>query len=66
MTVFYNEVALGRWLERTVRDLGIQVALGAVLQDVVRSDASCDKTGPRALMAAARDAGRPRRPNSRC
>src|SRR5215475_5349872 len=22
-TVFYNEVALGRWLERTVRDLGI-------------------------------------------
>jgi hypothetical protein len=34
MTVFYNEVALGRWLEKTVRDLGIQVVTGAVLQDV--------------------------------
>jgi hypothetical protein len=33
-TVFYNEVALGRWLERTVRGLGIQVVTGAVLQDV--------------------------------
>ncbi|TVY99106.1 FAD-dependent oxidoreductase [Trebonia kvetii] len=33
-TVFYNEVALGRWLERTVRDLGIQVITGAVLGDV--------------------------------
>ena len=33
-TVFYNEVALGRWLEKTVRDLGIQVVTGAVLQDV--------------------------------
>src|SRR6201987_1204571 len=37
-TVFYNEVALGRWLERTVRDLGIQVVTGAVLQDVVVHD----------------------------
>jgi hypothetical protein len=36
-TVFYNEVALGRWLERTVRDLGIQVVVGAVLQDVAVS-----------------------------
>ena len=37
-TVFYNEVALGRWLEKTVRDLGIQVVTGAVLQDVVMRD----------------------------
>ena len=37
-TVFYNEVALGRWLERTVRDLGIQVVTGAVLGDVVMRD----------------------------
>jgi len=37
-TVFYNEVALGRWLEKTVRDLGIQVVTGAVLQDVVVHD----------------------------
>jgi hypothetical protein len=37
-TVFYNEVALGRWLERTVRDLGIQVITGAVLGDVVLRD----------------------------
>src|SRR6185312_9235518 len=37
-TVFYNEVALGRWLERTVRDLGIQVITGAVLGDVIMRD----------------------------
>ena len=37
-TVFYNEVALGRWLERTVRDLGIQVITGAVLGDVELRD----------------------------
>src|SRR5579862_1537533 len=37
-TVFYNEVSLGRWLERTVRDLGIQVITGAVLGDVVLRD----------------------------
>jgi hypothetical protein len=30
-TVFYNEVALGRWLERTVHALGIGVITGAVL-----------------------------------
>src|SRR5215472_4302732 len=30
-TVFYNEVALGRWLERTVHALNIQVITGAVL-----------------------------------
>src|SRR6201985_3405941 len=37
-TVFYNEVALGRWLERTVRDLGIQVITGAVLGNVALRD----------------------------
>lgn len=37
-TVFYNEVALGRWLEKTVRDLGIQVVTGAVLQEVAVRD----------------------------
>jgi hypothetical protein len=37
-TVFYNEVALGRWLERTVRDLGIQVITGAVLGSVTLHD----------------------------
>ena len=30
-TVFYNEVAVGRWLERTVHALNIQVITGAVL-----------------------------------
>src|ERR1700748_2309137 len=37
-TVFYNEVVLGRWLERTVRDLGIQVITGAVLGGVALRD----------------------------
>jgi 2-polyprenyl-6-methoxyphenol hydroxylase-like FAD-dependent oxidoreductase len=37
-TVFYNEVALGRWLERTVRDLGIQVVTGAVLRQAPLRD----------------------------
>ncbi|HTU74324.1 MAG TPA: FAD-dependent oxidoreductase [Trebonia sp.] len=37
-TVFYNEVALGRWLERTVRDLGISVVTGAVLGPVTLHD----------------------------
>ncbi len=37
-TVFYNEVALGRWLERTVRGLGIQVITGAVLREVAMTD----------------------------
>jgi hypothetical protein len=32
MTVFYNEVALGRWLEQTVRGLGVKAVLGTVLQ----------------------------------
>jgi hypothetical protein len=37
-TVFYNEVALARWLEKTVHGLGIQVLVGAVLQHVAISD----------------------------
>jgi hypothetical protein len=31
-TVYYSEVALGRWLERTVRSLGVKTILGTVLQ----------------------------------
>ena len=38
MTVYYNEVALGRWLEQTVRSLGIRTVLGTVLQRVVLAD----------------------------
>ncbi|MEE1800637.1 FAD-dependent oxidoreductase [Streptomyces sp. JV176] len=36
VTVTYDEVALGRWIERRVRDLGIRVVLGASLTDVTR------------------------------
>jgi len=32
--VYYDEVALGRWIEETVRSLGITVVLGAVLRRV--------------------------------
>jgi hypothetical protein len=32
--VHFDEVALGRWVERTVRELGIRVVLGAVIQRV--------------------------------
>src|SRR6516164_4165752 len=32
MTVYYDEVALGRWLEQTIRSLGIKTILGTVLQ----------------------------------
>jgi 2-polyprenyl-6-methoxyphenol hydroxylase-like FAD-dependent oxidoreductase len=44
-TVFYNEVALGRWLEKTVGDLGIQVVTGAVLQDVAIRDGRVESLG---------------------
>lgn len=44
-TVFYNEVALGRWLEKTVRSLGIQVVTGAVLQDVAVRDGRVETIG---------------------
>jgi hypothetical protein len=33
-TVYYNEVALGRWLETTVRGLGIATMLASVLRGV--------------------------------
>jgi 2-polyprenyl-6-methoxyphenol hydroxylase-like FAD-dependent oxidoreductase len=42
MTVFYNEVALGRWLEQTVRGLGISTILGTVLQKATLSDGRID------------------------
>jgi hypothetical protein len=38
MTVFYNEVVLGRWLEQTVRSIGIRAVLGTVLQHVDITD----------------------------
>jgi hypothetical protein len=38
MTVYYNEVVLGRWLERTIRDLGIKTVLGTVLQQADITD----------------------------
>ncbi|MBV9383263.1 MAG: FAD-dependent oxidoreductase [Streptosporangiaceae bacterium] len=37
-TVFYNEVALGRWFERTVREAGIRTILGTVLLRAGLSD----------------------------
>jgi hypothetical protein len=42
MTVFYNEVALGRWLEQTVRRLHIRTVLGTVLQHVAITDGRID------------------------
>jgi len=33
-TVYYNEVALGRWLERRILSLGVRTILGTVLQQV--------------------------------
>ncbi len=32
--VYYDEIALGRWVERTVREAGIMPIVGAVLRDV--------------------------------
>jgi len=32
--VYYDEVALGRWIERTVREAGITVIVGAVMREV--------------------------------
>lgn len=37
-TVYYDEIALGRWLEQRVQDLGISVVLGAVIGDVTGAD----------------------------
>jgi flavin-dependent dehydrogenase len=33
-TVYYNEVALGRWLEKRILSLGVRTILGTVLQQV--------------------------------
>ena len=38
MTVYYDEVALGRWLEQTIRSLGIKTILGTVLQQASIKD----------------------------
>ncbi|MDB5572068.1 MAG: hypothetical protein JWN93_3251 [Hyphomicrobiales bacterium] len=35
--VYYDEVALGRWVERSVLEAGITVILGAVMRDVRRN-----------------------------
>jgi hypothetical protein len=43
MTVYYNEVVLGRWLERTVRSLGITTVLGTVLQHADLTDGRLTK-----------------------
>src|SRR5207237_3681882 len=32
--VYYDEIALGRWVERTVREAGITAIVGAVLREV--------------------------------
>jgi hypothetical protein len=37
-TVFYNEVALGRWLEKQIRAAGVRTMLAAVLRSVEISD----------------------------
>ena len=42
MTVFYNEVTLGRWLEQTVRGLSIKTVLGTVLQHVTITSGRID------------------------
>lgn len=33
ITVYYDEVALGRWVEKTIRAAGVKVVLGAVLRE---------------------------------
>lgn len=37
-TVYYDEVALGRWVERRVEALGIEVLVGAVIGEVTSRD----------------------------
>jgi hypothetical protein len=37
-TVYYDEVALARWIENRVHQTGIQVVLGAVLRDALLED----------------------------
>jgi 2-polyprenyl-6-methoxyphenol hydroxylase-like FAD-dependent oxidoreductase len=42
-TVYYNEVALGRWLERRILALGVRTILGTVLQRVDVADARVER-----------------------
>src|ERR671930_1722059 len=35
-TVYYDEVALARWIENRIHEAGIKVVLGAVVRDAVR------------------------------
>jgi hypothetical protein len=37
-TVYYDEIALGRWVERKVQELGVNVLLGAVIDTVEVED----------------------------
>ncbi len=41
--VYYDEVALGRWIEQQVRQAGITVVLGAVLREVRREGRRIDR-----------------------
>src|SRR2546429_8882773 len=45
-TVYYNEVALGRWLERTIRSLGVKTGLGTVRQGAALTDGRMTRTEP--------------------
>jgi glycine/D-amino acid oxidase-like deaminating enzyme len=42
MTVSYDEVVLGRWIENLISSLGIQVVLGASVLDVAATDGTLD------------------------
>jgi flavin-dependent dehydrogenase len=42
-TVYYNEVALGRWLETRILSLGVRTILGTVLQQVDVHDGRIDQ-----------------------
>ena len=42
-TVYYNEVALGRWLERRILALGVRTILGTVLQQVDVGDGRVER-----------------------
>lgn len=38
ITVYYDEVALGRWVEKTIRAAGVKVVVGAVLREARLED----------------------------
>jgi FAD dependent oxidoreductase len=42
MTMQYDEVVLGRWIEERIRELGIRVIVGAVIQSVEVHDGRID------------------------